>query len=247
MDREFNRQEVNVPGTPNLDTAAGPDLRRSMIMGRDVAPTHPELIENLGITRVEKVEPFGADLVHWGSIWGGFFAYLALTLILVAAAVSVRAITVAPATAPNAGQIAGAVGVTMGIILIVATFVGAVLGGWTSNLRSRWPSVVNGLIYSSLVICAPVLVTMLLGLMTTSATTAAVAQVQAARGGVFVPAFNVNAATLGAVASNVGWFSLGSILLLIVGALGYFLGMRAHLMDLGIEPRPMREPRVRRT
>jgi len=211
-----------------------------MIMARDVAPTHPELIENLGITRLEKVEPFGADLIHWGSIWGGFFAYLTLTFILAAAAVSIRAITVAPATAPNAGQVGGAVGVTMGVILIVSTFAGAVLAGWTSNLRSRWPSVVNGLVYASLVICAPVLMTMLLGIMTTSATAAAVAQVQAARGGVFVPAFNVNAATLGAVASNVGWFSLGSILLLIVGALGYFVGMRAHLMDLGLERRTVR-------
>ncbi len=226
MDREFNRPEVG--------TAA--DVRRSMIMARDVAPTHPELIENLGITRLEKVEPFGSDLIHWGSIWGGFFMYLALTLILVAASISVGALAVTPTGAtPPAGQVAGTVGVTMGIILLLATFAGAVLGGWTSNLRSRWPALVNGLVYAALVVCAPVLMTILLGILSASATAGAVAQAQATQGNVFMPGLTMNSALVDAVAANVGWFSLGSILMLVVGAVGYFVGMRAHLADLGLK------------
>lgn len=243
MDRDFNRPEGNVPRTENLDVAPELDVRRTMVMARDVAPTHPELVENLGITRIEKVEPFGADLVHWGSIWGGFFTYLALTLILAAAAVSVGAIAVTPtpAGAPPAGQTAGAVGATMGVIMLLATFVGGLLGGWTSNLRSRWPAIVNGLVYASVVIVAPVLLTMLLGMLTASATAGAVAQVQAARGSIYLPGgLGLNAATMDAIASNVGWFSLGSILLLAVGALGYFVGMRAHLADLGLSRRTIR-------
>lgn len=229
MDREFNRQDVAATGT---------DVRRSMIMARDVAPTHPEMIENLGITRMEKVEPFGSDLIHWGSIWGGWFTYLALTLILTAAAVSVGALSVTPTgVAPDAGQVAGTVGVTMGIILLLSTFVGAVLGGWTSNLRSRWPAIVNGIVYASLVIAAPVIMTLLLGILSASATAGAVAQAQATQGGVNVPGFNMNAAMVDAIAANVGWFSLGSILMLVVGAVGYFLGMRLHLADLGLNRR----------
>lgn len=243
MDRDFNRQEVNVPGTSSLDVAGGPDVRRGMVMARDVAPLHPELVENLSFTRTNKVEPFGADLIHWGSIWGGFFTYLALTLILVAAAVSIGAISVTPTTAgaPPASQVAGTVGVGMAVIMLLSTFVGALLAGWTSNIRSRWPAIVNGIVYASLVVVAPVLVTMLLGIMSASAAAGAVAQAQAAQGNVFLPGgFGLNAATLDTIAANVGWFSIGSLLLLTVGALGYLAGMRAHLADLGLNRRTIR-------
>jgi len=229
MDRETNRPEVGV------NVESGSEVRRGMAMARDlgVTQTHPEAVENMAVTRREKVEPFGWDLVHWGSIWGGFFTYLALVTILGAWGISAGAISASPANAPSAGT-AGQIGVGVAIVMLVATFGGAVLAGWTSNLRSRWPAVVNGLIYASLVLTAPILFTLMVGAMTASATAGAVAQVTAARGGVYtLNILGLDANTMGAIASNVGWFGLGAILLLAVGALGYYLGMRLHLRDLG--------------
>lgn len=237
MDRDLNRQEPTTPGLTNRDVATEADVRRSMIMARDVGVAHPEMVENLSVLRPEKVEPFGQDLVHWGSIWGGFFAYVACASILSALAISVGAIRVAPTTVPPpAGQVVATVGITAGIIMLLSCFVGGLLGGWTSNLRSRWPCTVNGLFFASLVIAAPVLLALGVALLTASGTAAATANAAALRGGVFMPGgFAVDARTLDMIASNVGWFSLGSILLLIVGALGYYAGMRAHLNDLGIK------------
>lgn len=226
MERDVNINQGNVESAT--------DLRRSMIMARDVTTAHPEMVENMGVTRADKVEPFGQDLVHWGSIWGGFFTYMALVSILSAFAIAVGAVNV-NAAGTNAGQAVGGIGIAVGIIMLVATFVGAVLAGWTSNIRSSWPATVNGLIYASLVITAPLLLTLFLGVLTTSATAGAVANAQALRGGVFAPGtLGVSPATLAGIGANVGWFSLGSIVMLLLGAFGYLLGMRAHLADLGL-------------
>lgn len=236
MDREVNRQEPSTPGLTNRDLASETDLRRSMIMARDVGVAHPEVAEARAPVDLNKVEPFGRDLVHWGSIWGAFFAYLACMAILTALALSIGAIRITPATAPPAGQVATTLGVATGIIMLLSTFVGGMLGGWTSNLRSRAPCLVNGIYFSSVVIAAPVILALVTAMLTASATTAAAANAVATRGTALLPGGLVlDTRTMDVIASNVGWFSLGSILLLAVGAVGYLVGMRAHMRDLGID------------
>lgn len=229
MERDYNRPEANAPAASDVDL----DIRRNMLMARGITTAHPEMIENMTVTRLEKVEPFGYDLVHWGSIWGGFFAYLACATILTALAIAARAI--------NPAQPAGTIGFTVGVIMLVSTFAGAVLAGWTSNLRSRYPAAVNGIIYASLVVTLPLLFGLFTGAMAASATTGAVAGAQAAQGGVYVPGgFGFDARTMNMVASQVGWFSLGSLLILAVGAAGYLVGVRSHLNDLGLIPHAKR-------
>lgn len=231
MDRDFNR-EVNVPPTGNLDVA--PDVRRSMIMARDVAPLHPELVENMSVTRTEKVEPFGSDLVHWGSIWGAFFMCLSSVLVLGSLAAWIGAVSVTPATAPPAGTVATTAGITAAVILLIATYVGGLLGGWTSNIRSRWPNIVNGLVYGSLVLVAPAIFSLVLSAMVTSITANAANADQLLRGGLYTPSgLGIDPGMLISAGANVGWLFLGSILVLALGALGFYSGMRAHLADLG--------------
>jgi hypothetical protein len=229
MERDYRRPEVETPAATDADL----DIRRNMLMARNVTTAHPEMVENMAVTRYEKVEPFGNDLVHWGSIWGGFFAYLACATILSALAIAAGAI--------NPARPAGTIGFTIGLIMLVSTFVGAVLAGWTSNLRSRYPTAVNGIIYGALVMTLPMLFGLFTGALAASATTGAVAGAQATQGGVFVPGgVGLDPQTLGMLARQVGWFSLGSILLLAVSAAGYLVGARAHMNALGLIPHAKR-------
>jgi len=245
MDREINR----APETTGAATPEGTaEIRRGMVMARDVGVTtaHPEAVENLGITRVEKVEPFGYDLVHWGSIWGGFFANLAATVILGTLAVGIGLASVSPAAPPAAGQIAVTIGIVGAIVSFISCFVGALLAGWTSNLRSRMPALVNGLIFGSFVATVPLLVVMAAGILTSSATAGAVANAQALRGGVFSPALGLNPGVMGPLAANAWGFFVYTIIQVAIGAAGYMLGMRSHLSDLGLVPEQMRLGRRRR-
>ncbi|MBO9540233.1 hypothetical protein J7643_06545 [bacterium] len=229
MERDYNRPEANAPSASDVDL----DIRRNMLMARNVTTAHPEMVENMTVTRLEKVEPFGADLVHWGSIWGGFFAYLACATILSAFAIAARAI--------NPAQSAATIGFTVGLIMLVSTFVGAVLAGWTSNLRSRYPGAVNGIIYASVVLTLPLLFGLFAGTLAASATTGAVAGAQAAQGGIYMPgSVGLDPRTLSALGGNVGWFSVGSIVILALGAVGYLVGMRSHMNDLGLIPHAKR-------
>ncbi|HEY9898600.1 MAG TPA: hypothetical protein V6D00_05415 [Pantanalinema sp.] len=229
MERDYHRPEADAPTATDVDL----DIRRNMLLARNVTTAHPEMVENMAVTRYEKVEPFGNDLVHWGSIWGGFFAYLACATILSALAIAARAI--------NPAQPAATIGFTVGAIMLVSTFVGALLAGWTSNLRSRYPAAVNGIIYASLVMTLPLLFGLFTGAMAASATTGAVAGAQATQGGVFVPGgLALDPRTLSMLAGQVGWFSVGSILLLAVGAAGYLAGVRSHMNDLGLIPHAKR-------
>lgn len=227
MERDYQRSDTDAPTASDVDL----DIRRNMLMARNVTTAHPEMVENMAVTRYEKVEPFGNDLVHWGSIWGGFFAYLACVTILSALAIAVRAL--------NPAQPAATIGFTVGAIMLISTFVGAVLAGWTSNLRSRYPAAVNGIIYASVVLSMPLLFGLLTGALAASATTGAVAGAQATQGNVYMPGgLGLDPRSLNMMAGQVGWFSLGSILLLAVGAFGYLAGVRSHMKDLGLTPRP---------
>lgn len=158
-------------------------------------------------TRAEIRDDLGTDLIRWGSIWGGFFSFLAIATILGAIAIAAGGI---PAT------VTPAVGVTVALILLVSTFASALLAGWTSNIRRAGPALVNGVVFAAVITSLPLLLA------------TAAAGVALAPGGPVdftTPALNM-------IRANLLVFSLGTILMLAVGALGYFSGMKAHLRDL---------------
>ena len=239
-DRDVNMPRTNVEA-PRADVGTEPDLRRSMIMGRGLDTTANVRDVELPFVRNEQISPMTGDEMRWGSIWGGFFAYFALTLVLGALAVAIGATSAAPgpAGAPT-GVAPTTAGVVTGIVLLLATFVGALITGWTSNLRSVWGSILNGFVLGALISSVPVLLAIFtLSLGSAVASGVAAGQAAVAPGG---PTLNVpsglglDAATIRLLAGNVGWFSLGILLIHGVAVLGSWLGMRAHLNEVKRNP-----------
>lgn len=168
----------------------------------------PEAVRERMTERVHRpLDVLGNDLVHWGSIWGGVFMFLAFASILSALAIAIGGI---PAT------FTAGVGATVGTILILSTFLAAFFAGWTNNVRSVGPSIVNGLIFASLLASLPLLLT------------------SVAAGVALAPAgpINLTGPAIALIRANLVVFSVGTILMLAAGALGFWAGMRAHLADL---------------
>lgn len=157
--------------------------------------------------RMEVRDDLGSDLIRWGSIWGGFFSFLAIATIL--GAIAIAAGGVPAAVTPG-------VGVAVALILLVSTYAASVLAGWTSNIRRAGPSLVNGVVFAALITSLPLLLA------------------TAAAGVALAPGGPVNFTTpaLNMIRANLAVFSVGTLLMLAVGALGYFSGMKAHLRDL---------------
>lgn len=237
MDRD---RDVNMPRSnleaPRADVTTEPDLRRSMIMGRGLETTTLRDVD-LPLTRNEQISPLAGDEMRWGSIWGGFFAYFALTLVFGALAVAIGATSVTPGAPGVAPTTAG---VVTGLILLLATFVGALITGWTANIRSTWGSMMNGFVLGALISSLPVLLAIFaLSLGSAVASGVAAGQAAVAPG---TPQLNVptglglDAATIRLLGANVGWFSLGVLLIHGVAVLGTWLGMRAHLNEVKRNP-----------
>ncbi|MNK68328.1 hypothetical protein D3C87_876840 [compost metagenome] len=227
-DRDVNMPRTNVEA-PRADVGTEPDLRRSMIMGRGLDTSGTVREVDLPFTRNEQIAPMAGDEMRWGSIWGGFFAYFVVTLFLGALAVAIGAAS----AAPTGGVAAGTAGLVTGIILLVATFIGALIAGWTANLRSTWGSLLNGFVLGGLIASLPVLLAVItLGLGSAVASGVAAGQAAVAPG---TPTINMptglglDASTIRLLGGNVGWFSLGVLLIEAVAIVGTWLGMRAHL------------------
>ncbi len=242
-DRDVNMPRTNVEA-PRADVGTEPDLRRSMIMGRGLDTTTDVREVDLPFIRNEQISPMAGDEMRWGSIWGGFFAYFALTLVLGALAVAIGAAGAGPAT-PGAAPAAPAIapttaGVVTGLVLLVATFIGALITGWTANLRSGWGSILNGFVLGALISSLPVLLaifTLSLGSAVASGVAAGQAAVAPGTPQLNLPSgLGMDAATLRLLGANVGWFSLGVLLIHAVSVLGTWLGMRAHLNQVKRNP-----------
>lgn len=239
-DRDVNMPRSNVEAA-RADVGTEPDLRRTMIMGRGLETTADIREVDLPFVRNEQIAPMAGDEMRWGSIWGGFFTYFALTMILGALAIAIGALAISPTAPGPAEQVATTAGVVGGIVLLLATFVGGLVTGWTANLRTGWGTILNGLVYGSLVLGLPLLLAVVsLSLGSALGSGVAAGQAAAAPGGAQVqfPAMGLtfDAATFQVVGQNVGWFSLGGILILAVGILGAWLGMRAHLNQVKRNP-----------
>lgn len=243
MDRD---RDVNLPRTnANVEASRGdvgtePDIRRSMIMGRglDTTPTAREV--DLPFVRNEQISPMAGDEMRWGSIWGGFLTYFVTALTLAALAVAIGALTVSP-VAPGAPT-AVTTGLVAGIVLVLSTLIGGMVTGWTCNLRTGWGSILNGLVYGALVVAFPVLLALLtMSIASGVAAGGAAAQEAATAGqqitrGALPTGLNLDGNTIQMLAGNVGWFSLGSLLILGSAILGTWLGMRAHLNQVRRNP-----------
>ncbi len=235
-DRDVNLPRSNVEAK-SVDVGTEPDIRRSMIMGRGLETMDVDL----PFVRNEQISPLAGDEMRWGSIWGGFFAYFALTLVLGALAVAIGAATVTPAPAgPTTGITPGTAGVVTGLILLLATFVGALITGWTANLRSNWGSILNGFVLGALISTLPVLLavfTLSLGSAVASGVAAGQAAIQPGTPGLNLPTgLGLDAATIQLLGGNVAWFSLGVLLIHAVAVLGTWLGMRAHVNEVTRNP-----------
>ncbi len=242
-DRDVNMPRSNIEA-PRADVGTEPDLRRSMIMGRGLDTTADVREVDLPFTRNEQISPMAGDEMRWGSIWGGFFAYFALTLVLGALAVAIGAATVAPTPGAAPGAAPGVApttaGVVTGLVLLLATFVGALITGWTANLRSSWGSILNGFVLGALISSLPVLLAIFalsLGSAVASGVAAGQAAVAPGTPNLNLPTgLGLDAATIRLLGSNVGWFSLGVLLIHGVAVLGTWLGMRAHLNEVARNP-----------
>ncbi|HBN09235.1 MAG TPA: hypothetical protein DD435_11510 [Cyanobacteria bacterium UBA8530] len=201
MDQNVRGKEVQT------NTEVSPDIRRSLIMARGM----PEVEERAARPLYEKLEPFGTDLMHWSSIWAGFFLYFAVASILGAVVIAAGGIPV--------GAPASTVGAVTAVIMVLSLFISAFLAGWTSNLRSLGPVLVNGAVLASLIIAIP-----LLGSIGFAAFTAATTP----------GPIDFTPTTLSVIRANLAMFSFGSILLLAAGMLGYWAGLKAHLGNLGL-------------
>lgn len=234
-DRDVNMPRTNVEA-PRADVGTEPDLRRSMIMGRGLDTTANVREVDLPFTRNEQIAPMAGDEMRWGSIWGGFLTYFVVALTLAALAVAIGALS-APPAAPGAPPpaIGGTAAFVAGIVLLLSTFVGGLVTGWTANLRTGWGSILNGLVYGSVVVAFPVLLALFtMSIASGVAAGGAAAQEAATAGtqitrGALPTGLNLDAGTIQMLAGNVGWFSLGSLLILAAGIVGSWLGMRAHL------------------
>jgi hypothetical protein len=242
-DRDVNMPRSNIEA-PRADVGTETDLRRTMIMGRGLDTTADVREVDLPFTRNEQISPMAGDEMRWGSIWGGFFAYFALTLVLGALAVAIGAATVAPAPGAAPGTAPGVApttaGVVTGLVLLLATFVGALITGWTANLRSGWGTILNGFVLGALISSLPVLLaifTLSLGSAVASGVAAGQAAVAPGTPSLNLPTgLGLDAATIQLLGSNVGWFSLGVLLIHAVAVLGTWLGMRAHLNEVTRNP-----------
>lgn len=231
-DRDVNMARSNLEA-PRADVTTEPDLRRSMIMGRGLDTASDIRDLDLPFVRNEQISPMAGDEMRWGSIWGGFLTYFVTALTVSALMVAIGAVAVSPATEGAASTIAGTAAIVVPIIMLLATFVGGLVAGWTANLRTVWGTLLNGLVYGALVVAFPVLVALFTMSIASGVAAGGAAVQEAAAAGQQLTASGLPAGldstTVAMLAGNVGWFSLGSILILAVGILGTWLGMRGHL------------------
>jgi hypothetical protein len=121
------------------------DIRRTMIMGRDVDYT--------GGTRVLASAPVNR-ILHWGPIFAGLITTMVSTLLLGALALGLG-------FESQYGVFGGLTGAEVGwgtvAVTLIAVFIGAYMTGYVSNLRARAEGVWNGFMVGVMTIFTPVL------------------------------------------------------------------------------------------
>ncbi|MNS01055.1 hypothetical protein D3C72_323310 [compost metagenome] len=121
------------------------DIRRTMIMGRDLDYT--------GTPRVLAAAPVNRVL-HWGPIFAGLITTLVSSLLLGALALGLG-------FEREYGVFGGLTGAEVGwgavVISLLGVFIGAYLTGYVSNLRSKAEGILNGFMVGVMTIFTPIL------------------------------------------------------------------------------------------
>lgn len=193
------------------------DIRRTMIMGRDLGYD--------GDIHYQAVAPLNRA-IHWGPIFAGLTTTLVLSLLL-------GALFVGLGFESTAGVFGGLTGAEVGwgaaIALAISVFIGSYITGYVSDLRSKSEGILNGFMVGVMAILTP------LALALMGAGTAANVASQAAPGAVTNPDAAVtesaeagirNALT---VAADNAWtvFAVGMLVLGIAALAGY-LGRKSR-------------------
>ncbi len=184
-----------------------PVLRTSVVMARDlgVAPTEDR----------PTIAVASGDMVHWGSIWGGFMVAVAVGLVLAALPI---AFGVRPAATPSWW------GLTLAVIGgLVATYAGALCTGYLSGVYNRICAGFNGLILGCLLVASTVL--------------AAVSGAAAARmAGLFPLSAIVTPNTVTPEAIGSAWgFIIAALLVVTVGYAGSLQGEQMREIQIDRE------------
>lgn len=133
----------------NADIDRDVDIRRTMIMGRDLDYT--------GTPRVLATAPVNRA-VHWGPIFAGLVTTMVSSLLLGALALGLG-------FNKSYGVYGGLSGNNVGwgtlIVSLIGVFIGAYLTGYVSNLRTKAEGVYNGLMVGMMTIFTPVFLSLL--------------------------------------------------------------------------------------
>lgn len=143
MDERINRTERTSDVTTDYDRDV--DIRRSMIMGRDM--------DAYGRGHYTVVAPMHRA-IHWGPIFAGLTATMVLTLLL-------GSLFVGLGFTPEAGAFGGLtaqeVGIGTIVVSLLAVFIGSYLTGFVSDLRAKSEGILNGFMVGVMSILTPLI------------------------------------------------------------------------------------------
>ncbi|HEY9722602.1 MAG TPA: TIGR04086 family membrane protein [Oscillatoriaceae cyanobacterium] len=224
--------ERNIRTDKTTDVTPDVDIRRSMIMGRE--------LDRFGRTDLLVAAPMQREL-HWGPIWAGLAATLVVTFLL-------GALFVGVGFTPSAGAFGGLTPASVGwgtvIATIIGVFIGAYLTGYVSDMRTKAEAVYNGLMVGVMTVLTPLIAALFVA--NTAATAAANSVPRTAAPSATgraignnvaatVPHSVTNALT---VAANNAWaIFVGGVIVLALSAIAGYLGRRSREAAIAVATR----------
>lgn len=214
------------------DQAPDVDIRRSMIMGRD--------LNAYGAQNLIVAAPMERT-VHWGPIWAGLVTTLVTTTLF-------GALFVGVGFSRSAGYFGGLTPSSVGwgtvIASLIGVFIGAYLTGYVSNIRTKAEGVYNGLMVGMMTILTPVLLSVFgaFNLVNAAANTLPRTSAPGATAGNV--AANVPASTQAQVsnalvvaADNAWAVFVGGVIILGLAALAGYLGRKSREAAIAADAR----------
>lgn len=214
------------------------DIRRSMIMGRDLAtPTYTQPFATVPTHRA----------IHWGPIFAGLTTSLVSTMLLGSLFLGLG---FDRSYGLFGGLTGGQVGIGAGISMILGVFVGAYLGGYVSDVRTKAEAVLNGFMTGVMSILTPIVLALFGAMSAAQTATLSAAQTLPKSSNVSGVAQSVGNNIAANVPSNVSaqvqngvaiaadnaWqvFAIGMLILGVASLAGY-LGRLSRERSLGLQ------------
>lgn len=215
--------ERNLRTDKTSDVTPDVDIRRSMIMGRD--------LDRFGRTDLVVAAPMRREL-HWGPVWAGLATTLVVTFLL-------GALFVGVGFTPSAGAFGGLTPSSVGwgtvIATIIGVFVGAYMTGYISDMRTKAEAVYNGLMVGVMTVLTPLIAALFLANTAAGAAsnmaprTAAPAATGRAIGANIPPSVSHTVTSALTVAADNAWaIFVGGVIVLALGAIAGYLGRRSR-------------------